>query len=59
MAFAERELRKQEQMSDAVSDYYDCSACLWPGVIVEKGDEVQAQREFDAHLCKDYPQPQQ
>jgi hypothetical protein len=36
MAFAERKLRKQEQMSDAVSDYYDCSACLWPGVLVEK-----------------------
>lgn len=58
MAFAERKLRKQEQMSDAVSDYYDCSWCLWPGVFLEKGDEVQAQREFDANLCKDYPQPQ-
>ena len=50
----ERKLRKVEQMSDAVSDYYDCDACLWPGVIVEKGHREEAQRQFDAHDCKDY-----
>jgi len=55
MAFFERKLRKVEQMSDGVSDYYDCEACLWPGVTVEKGDKDEAQREFDAHNCKDYP----
>lgn len=42
-------------MSDGVSDYYDCEACLWPGVTVEKGEKDEAQREFDAHNCKDYP----
>ena len=50
-----RKLRRVEQMSDAVSDYYDCEACLWPGVMVPKGAEKQAQQEFDAHACKDYP----
>jgi hypothetical protein len=57
MALVERQLRKVEAMSDAVSDYYDCAGCLWPGVMVEKGDEAQARREFEAHNCKDYPQP--
>jgi hypothetical protein len=55
MTHFERQLRKTEEMSDAHSDYYDCAACLWPGVMVEKGDEEQARREFDAHECKDYP----
>jgi hypothetical protein len=54
MAF-NRKLRKVEQMSDAVSDYYDCEACLWPGIIVPKGDQDEAQREFEAHNCRDYP----
>jgi hypothetical protein len=39
MTHFERRLRKTEEMSDAHSDYYDCAACLWPGVMVEKGDE--------------------
>jgi hypothetical protein len=55
MALIERRLRKVEQMSDAVSDYYDCEACLWSGVMVEKGDKADAQREFDAHNCREYP----
>jgi hypothetical protein len=54
MAF-DRKLRKVEQMSDGVSDYYDCEVCLWPGAIVPKGDQQQAQREFDAHICEDHP----
>jgi hypothetical protein len=52
-----RKLRKVEQMSDGVSDYYDCEACLWPGIVVPKGGEHEAQREFDAHFCEDHPIP--
>jgi hypothetical protein len=37
MTIFERQLRKTEEMSYAHSDYYDCAACLWPGVMVEKG----------------------
>jgi hypothetical protein len=55
MSQFEKRLRKVEEMSDAVSDYYDCPACLWPGVMVEKGEEDQARREFDAHKCEDFP----
>ncbi len=55
MSLLRRKLRRVEQMSDTVSDYYDCEACLWPGIMVEKGDQNQAQREFDAHICKDSP----
>jgi hypothetical protein len=50
-----RKLRKVEQMSDAVSDYYDCEGCLWPGTFVPKGSEDQAQREFDVHICNEHP----
>jgi hypothetical protein len=54
---SDRKLRKVEQMSDGVSDYYDCEACLWPGTIVPKGDESEARREFETHSCNDYPAP--
>jgi hypothetical protein len=50
-----RKLRKVEQMSDGVSDYYDCEACLWPGAVVSKGEEDEARREFEVHNCQDYP----
>ena len=55
MSQSERYLRKVEEMSDAISDYYDCPACLWPGVMVERGDEDHARREFEAHNCENYP----
>lgn len=44
MASLERRLKKVEQMSDAVSDYYDCEACLWAGVMAEKGRSVSLTR---------------
>jgi hypothetical protein len=53
----DRKLRKVEQMSDGVSDYYDCEACLWPGIVVPKGVEDEARHAFDAHSCGDYPVP--
>jgi hypothetical protein len=57
MSLLTRKLRRVEQMSDTGSDYYDCEACLWPGPTVEKGDQKEAQQDFDAHRCEDYPQP--
>jgi hypothetical protein len=53
-----REMTKIEQMSDAFCDYYYCPACLWPGVLVDKGDVGAAKQEFDRHKCSDRPTPQ-
>ena len=49
MVSFERRLRKVEQRSDGVSDFYDCASCLWPGARVDKGHTDKAKQEFDTH----------
>lgn len=52
MVAFERRLRRVEQLSDGVSDFYDCATRSWPGIRVKKG---KTEQQFDAHNCNDYP----